>query len=134
MSLETALTNTQKTVPECISVGLVDMKTGMLLGVRSSTNYPQEIFDLVAAATGDMFQGSNVTVIESMFRKQRGVKEDGKHYFKEIVILSDHMLHVFQRCKTNEDMVLVTITRITANLGMVLAKSRAALASIEAEV
>jgi hypothetical protein len=134
MSLETALTNTQKTVPECVSVGLVDMKTGMLLGFKNASVYPQEFLDLVAAATGDMFQGSNVTMIEQMFRKQRGMKEDGRHYFREIIILSDNLMHVFQRCKRNEDLVLVTIARNSANLGMVIAKSRAALAGVEAEV
>jgi hypothetical protein len=134
MSLENALTNTQKTVPECVSVGLVDMKTGMLLGIKTAAPYPQEILDLAAAATGDLFQGSNVTMIETMFRKHRGMKEDGHHYFREIIILSDNHMHVFQRCKTNEDLVLVTVTRNSANLGMVIAKSRAALAAVEAAV
>jgi hypothetical protein len=134
MSLEIALTNTQKTVPECVSVGLVDMKTGMLLGIKSVSTYPMEILDLVAAATGDLFQGSTVTMIESMFRKHRGMQEDGHHYFREIIILSDNHMHIFQRCKRNEDLVLVTVAKNSANLGMVIAKSRAALAGVEAEV
>lgn len=134
MSLEIALTNTQKTVPECLAVGLVDMKTGMLLGIRTVENYSNDVLDLVAAATGDLFQGSNVTMIEQVFRKHRQQKEDGRHYFQEIVILSDNNIHFFQRCKRNEDMVLVTVTRISANLGMVIAKARAGLAGVEAAV
>ena len=134
MSLENALTNTQKTVPECLAVGLVDMKTGMLLGIRTLDKYSNEVLDLVAAATGDMFQGQNVTMIESLIRKHRGQKEDGRHYFQEIVIMSDNVIHFFQRCKRNEDMVLVTVSRISANLGMVIAKARAGLAGVEAAV
>ena len=134
MSLESALAVTQRTVPECVSAGLVDMKTGMLLGMKSASVYPQEFLDMVAAATGDLFQGQNVTMIEQMFRKQRGMKEDGHHYFQEIIVLSDNLLHVFLRCKRNEDLVLVTVARNTANLGMVIAKTRAALAGIEAAV
>jgi len=134
MSLDTALVNTQRTVPECVSAGLVDMKTGMLLGIKNASPYSQEILDLVAAATGDLFQGQNVTMIEAMFRKHRGVKEDGRHYFQEIIVLSDNLLHVFLRCKRNEDLVLVTVAKNTANLGMVIAKSRAALAGVEAAV
>jgi hypothetical protein len=126
--------NTQRTVPECISVGIVDMKTGMLLGMKSASAYPQEFLDMVAAATGDLFQGQNVTMIEQMFRKQRGMKEDGHHYFQEIIVLSDNLLHVFLRCKRNEDLVMVTVAKNTANLGMVIAKSRAALAGVEAAV
>ena len=134
MSLENALTNTQKTVPECLAVGIVDMKTGMLLGIRTIDKYSNEVLDLVAAATGELFQGTNVTEIERLFRKHRGVKEDGHHYFQEIVVLSENLIHFFQRCKRNEDMVLVTVSRISANLGMVMAKARAGLAGVEAAV
>jgi len=132
MSLEQALANVQKTVPECVAVGFVDLKTGMLLGIRTVDSHPQEVLDLVAAATGDMFQGSNVSAIEQLFKKTRGVRDDGHHYFQEIIVLSDNLLHVFQRCKRKEDLVLVTVCRISANLGMVLAKARAGLTAVEA--
>lgn len=132
MSLEVALSNVQKSIPECVAAGFVDMKTGMLLGVRTVDSHPQEVLDLVAAATGDLFQGTNVSTIESMFKRTRGVKDDGHHYFQEIIILSDNLLHLFQRGKRNEDMVLVTVCRISANLGMVLAKARASLPAVEA--
>jgi hypothetical protein len=132
MSLDVALTNVQKSVPDCVAAGFVDMKTGMLLGVKTIDQHPQEVLDLVAAATGDLFQGSNVSMIESMFRKIRGVKDDGRHYFQEIIVMSDNLIHVFQRCKQKEDLVLVTVCRASANLGMVLARSRSALPAIEA--
>lgn len=132
MSLDNELSNMQKTVPECVAVGYVDMKTGMLLGIRTVDSHPQEVIDLVAAATGDIFQGQNVAAIENMFKRSRGVKDDGHHYFQEILILSDNLIHVFQRAKRNEDMVLVTVCRASANLGMVLAKARAGLPAVEA--
>lgn len=132
MSLDNALANVQRMVPECVAVGFVDMKTGMLLGVKTVDSHPQEVLDLVAAATSDLFQGSNVSAIESTFKRIRGLKDDGHHYFHEIVVLSDNLLHVFQRGKRNSDMVLVTVCRISANLGMVLTKSRASLAGVEA--
>jgi hypothetical protein len=134
MSLDSELANLQKTVPECVAAGFVDMKTGMLLGVKTIDSHPQEVLDLVAAATGDMFQGPNVSSIEQMFKRNRGVKDDGHHYFQEIIVISDNLLHVFQRAKRNEDMVLVTVCRVSANLGMVLAKARAGLAAVEAAV
>ena len=132
MSLDSELTNVQRSVPECVAAGFVDIKTGMLLAVRTVDSHPQEVLDLVAAATGDLFQGQNVSAIESMFKRARGVKDDGHHYFQEIIVLSDNLIHVFQRGKRNEDMVLVTVCRASANLGMVLAKARAALPAVEA--
>jgi hypothetical protein len=132
MSLDTALANVTKTVPECLAAGFVDMKSGMLVGVRTVDSHPQEVLDMVAAATGDLFQGANVSAIEKLFKKARGVADDGRHYFREIVVLSDNLIHVFQRGKTKEDLVLVTVCRISANMGMVLTKSRAILPEVEA--
>lgn len=132
MSLDQELNTIQKAVPECVAVGFVDIKTGMLLGIKTVDSHPQEVIDLVAAATGDLYQGPNVAMIEKMFRRARGVSEDGHHYFQEIIVLSDNLIHLFQRCKRRQDMVLVTVCRASANLGMVLAKSRAALPAVEA--
>ncbi len=132
MSLDSELQNVQRAVPECVAAGFVDIKTGMLLAVRTVDSHPQEVLDLVAAATGDLFQGQNVSAIETMFKRIRGVKDDGHHYFQEIIVLSDNLIHVFQRGKRNEDMVLVTVCRVSANLGMVLSKARAALPNVEA--
>lgn len=131
MNLETAVAQVQKNVPECVAVGFVDIKTGMLLAIKSVDSHPREVIDLVAAATGDLFQGSNVSAIESLFKKIRGVKDDGHHYFQEIIVLSDNLIHVFMRAKKNEDMVLVAVCRASANLGMVLSKARVALPSVE---
>ncbi|HEX7807823.1 MAG TPA: hypothetical protein VF608_03845 [Thermoanaerobaculia bacterium] len=134
MSLETALSDVQKSIPECVALGLVDIRTGMLLAIRTVDSHPQEVIDLVAAATGDLFQGANVTAIERLFKRVRGVADNGHHYFQEIIVMSDNLIHVFQRCKRNEDMVMVTVCRISANLGMVLTKARGGLSPIEAAV
>jgi hypothetical protein len=131
MSLDAELSKVQKNVPECVAAGLVDIKTGMLMGIKTVDSHPQEVIDLVAAATGDLFQGPNVAAIEQMFRRSRGVSEDGHHYFQEIIVLSDNLIHLFQRCKRKQDMVLTVVCRASANLGMIIAKSRAALPTVE---
>ena len=106
MSLDTALTKAQQAIPECVAAGYVDMSTGMLLGVKTVDSHPQEVLDLVAAATADLFQGQSVTAIERMFRKSRGQPENGGHYFREIIVLivdpSDRRLArlQFSRCVT----------------------------------
>lgn len=134
MSLDDAINEVQRSVPECVAAGLVDIKTGMLLAIRTVDSHPQEVIDLVAAATGDLFQGTNVITIENMFKKGRGVSDDNHHYFQEIIVLSDNLVHVFQRCKRKVDLVLVTVCRISANLGMVLTRARMTLPKIEAAV
>ena len=131
MNIEQALSGLQGTIPECVATGLVDLSSGMLLGVRTVDSHPQEVLDLVAAATGEMFQGANVSAIETMFRQARGVRDDGHHYFQEILVNSDNLVHLFLRGKYNKDNVLVIVCRRKANIGMVLAKSRLGLADVE---
>jgi len=132
MSLDTALSKVQQEVPECVAVGYVDMTTGMLLGVRTLDSHPSEVLDLVAAATSDLFQGKSVATIEKLFRKSRGQAEDGKHYFNEIVVFSENLLHVFLRTKKKANQAVVFVTRASANIGMVLSRSRVALSEVEA--
>jgi predicted regulator of Ras-like GTPase activity (Roadblock/LC7/MglB family) len=132
VSLDKSLNEMMKSVPECIAAGWVDMNTGMLLGVKTVDSHPQEVLDLVAAATTDLFQGANVVAIEQLFKKSRGVVDNGEHYFKEIIVLSQNLIHIFTRGKKKPEQVLVAVTRVSANLGMVLTKVRAALPSVEA--
>jgi hypothetical protein len=131
MALEVALSKAQSSIPECVAAGYVDMSTGMLLAVKTVDSHPQEVLDLVAAATADLFQGQSVTAIEKMFRRSRGHAEDGTHYFNEILVFSRNLIHVFLRSRKHSDQAVVFVCRASANVGMVLAKSRGALGDIE---
>lgn len=131
--LESALTTAQSSVPECIASGYVDMSTGMLLGVRTVDSHPREVLDLVAAATADLFQGQNVSAIEKLFKRARGVN-DNVHYFEEIIVMSQNLLHVFMRSKKYPDHAVVFVCRKSANIGMAIAKARISLPNIEASV
>lgn len=133
MSLDDSLNDVIRTVPDCLAAGYVDMNTGMLLGIKTVDSHPQEVVDLLAAATGDLYQGSNVVSIEKLFKKARGLDEnDSEHYFQEIIILSKNLIHVFCRGHGTQDQILVTVCRSGANLGMVLTKTRQALPAVEA--
>lgn len=131
MSLDQALQTAASSVPECLAAGYIDLASGMLLGIKSVDSQPSEVIDLLAAATSDLFQGPNVRMIESIFKKARGLSDDGHHYFQEIIINSDNLLHVFLRGK-NEEQVACFVCRRSVNLGMALTKARAAMPAIEA--
>ncbi len=132
MSLDKALATAQSEIPECVAAGYVDMVSGMLLGIRTVDSHPAEVLDLVAAATGDLFQGRNVVEVENLFRKSRGLPPgDGQHYFNEIVVFSTNLIHVFLRSRRFPEHAAVFVTRASANVGMVLMRSRAALAQVE---
>ena len=132
MSLDKALSAAQSEIPECVASGYVDMTSGLLLGVKTVDSHPGEILDLVAAATGDLFQGKNVVEIERMFDKSRGIQGRTHHYFNEILVFSTTLLHIFIRSKKNPSQAGVFVTRISANVGMVLVRARAAMGACEA--
>lgn len=134
MSLDKAIVDVVSEVPDCLAAGFVDLSTGMLLGIKTVDSHPSEVMDILAAATADMFQGQNVKMIEDIFKKARGTKDDGHHYFQEIIVNSDNLLHIFIRCKANEEFVLCVVCRKSVNLGMALTKVRRALPNIEAAI
>jgi len=103
------------------------MSTGLLLGVQTIDPQPPEMRDLISAAAADLFQGSGLVAIESMFRRSREIMDDRGDDVQEIVTFSDNLLHVFLKSKKNSNHVFVFIARNTANLGTVLSKARIAL-------
>lgn len=132
MALEQALQKAISEIPECLAAGYIDLSTGMLLDIKTVDSHPQEVLELLAAATADLFQGTNVVTIEKLFKKHRGLKDDGHHYFQEMIVNSDNLIHIFVRGKTNEEHVLGVCCRRSANLGMALTKTRALVPQIEA--
>ena len=132
MSLDAVLQKAVTSVPECVAAGFVDLASGMVLSIKTVDSHPSEVFELLAAATADLFQGPNVQAIEKVFRKSRGLPENNDHhYFQEILVNSDNLIHVFLRGK-RQLQVVCFVCRKGANLGMVLTKSRMALPEIEA--
>jgi len=89
---------------------------------------------MVSAATADLFQGSNVVAIEDHFKAARGQKKDDTHFFQEIIVFSENLIHVFVRTKAYPEHVIVFISRKNANIGMVLTKARMAIEPITAAV
>jgi hypothetical protein len=132
-NLDSALNAAISSVPECLAAGYIDLTSGMLLGIKSVDSQPAEVVELLAAATADLFQGTNVRMIESIFKKARGLADDGHHYFQEFLINSDNLIHVFIRGK-NEEHVSCFVCRKSANMGMVLTKARSAMPTLEASV
>lgn len=132
MSIEATLQKSMSNIPECLAAGVSDIETGMLLAVKTVDSHPTEVLELVAAATADLYQGSNVLSIERMFKKSRGIDENNdERYFQDMLITSKNLLHVFLRSRSNPNHVITIVCRGTANMGMAISKARAALPTIE---
>ena len=130
-TLDDALQRAMTSVPDCVAAGFVDLSSGMILSIKTVDSHPSEVFDFLAAATADLFQGPNVVAIEAIFKKSRGLPESvEQHYFQEIIVNSDNLIHVFIRGKKQQQVVCF-VCRKGANLGMVLTKARSGMPAIE---
>jgi hypothetical protein len=116
----------RREVPECVAAGMVDLSTGMLLALETVETHPQEVIELVGAATFDLFQGRNVATIESHFKLRRNDTRE-RHYFQEILVNSDNLTHLFMRTTSNPELVISVVCPRSVNMGMVLAQSRRVL-------
>ena len=130
--LDDTLQRAMTSVPDCVACGFVDLASGMILSIKTVDSHPSEVFDFLAAATSDLFQGPNVVAIENIFKKSRGLPESTEHhYFQEVIVNSENLIHVFLRGKKQQQ-ILSYVCRKGANLGMVLTKARAGLPAVEA--
>jgi hypothetical protein len=117
-------------VDGAVACGIVDLDSGMLLGIHNAASYTQSLNELVAGATMDMFRGPNITRIEQAVRAHRGEPENGSHYFDEIHVTSKHNFHFAKTIKDGRYVVML-VTKKTTNLGMGWANLRIAIPNME---
>ncbi len=123
MSAEQAIRDAMADVPKAVAAGLVDLASGMMLSIKTVDSHPQQVLDILAPATKEMFEGEMVLAIEGMFKQARGV-DSKEHYFQEFLVSSTNLWHYFGRVGSNPEVVLVVVTRGDANLGMLVMKAR----------
>ena len=93
---------------------------------------PQQVIDLLAAATADMFNGPNVSMIERMFKESAWA---GGRRFPLFPGNHRQQREPDSRLPARQDQpeyVAVFVCRKTANLGMALTKARLAMPALEA--
>jgi len=117
-------------VDGAVACGVVDLDTGMLLGIHNAAGYTQTLNEIVAAATMDLFRGPNVGRVEQLVRAHRGLPDDGEHYFEEVQITSQHNLHFAKTLKGGK-VVIMLVTKKTTNLGLGWAQLKTVIPAVE---
>lgn len=124
-SVDASVAEALEAVPNCVAVGYVDVRRGALLARRTVHPLPPEALDLVGAATAALFQGEKVAALAQFGRGSAAAV--GAPAFKEVFAFSESLLHVFLRANKSPDHALVVVCHATANIGMVLHKTRQTL-------
>lgn len=79
-------------------------------------------------ATRAEVHGSGVAVAAT---RDAETAEAARDRFREVIILSGELVHVFQRGKRDERLALVVLSRVSANLSLVLTKARRVVEVVE---
>ncbi|HER19669.1 MAG TPA: hypothetical protein ENO14_01330 [Chromatiales bacterium] len=102
-------------VSDALACGVVDLNTGMFLGVHHIVpHFTQAYLDAVAAASVEMLRGKTVRRVEELLTKQRG--QEVINTTNEIFMSSDHVFH-FMKVIRDKDCVVVLVTKTTTNQG-----------------
>jgi hypothetical protein len=103
-------------VPDALACGIVDLNTGMIMGVHHTVHYfTQSYLDAVAAAAVDMFRGKTVRRVEELISRHRG--QEVRDSFEEIFISSIKVFH-FMKLIPGKNAVMVLVTKKTSSQGM----------------
>jgi hypothetical protein len=117
-------------VQDALACGVVDLNTGMLMGVYHTIPYfTQSYLDAVAAAAVEMMRGKTVKRVEQLMSKQRGAEV--KDSFEEIFISSQNTFHFMAMIREKQCLV-VLVTKKTTSQGMGWSSLRAGLPDIAA--
>jgi len=106
-----------RTVDAALGCAVVDLNSGLLLGVSHNVPYfTQSYLDAVAAAAVDMFRGRTISAVEDMIANMRGNAK--AHLVKEVQMTTENTFHFMMIVPDKPDALVVLVTSRKANLGM----------------
>lgn len=116
-------------VDDAFAAGVVDLNTGLLLGVYHNIPYfTQSYLDAVAAAAVDMFRGKGVSNVEKRLSQTRG--EEVTNSLKEMQMTTDKTFHFMSVIPGKPNALAVLITGKKVNLGMGWSGLRSAMSDL----
>ena len=116
-------------VDDAMAAGVVDLSSGLLLGVHHNVPYfTQSYLDAVAAAAVDMFRGRGITGVEKRLSESRG--QEVKNTMEEIQMTTPKTLHFMSVIPGKPNALAVLITGKKTNLGMGWAGLRSAISDL----
>lgn len=126
MSLSQTCQTILEKVDDGLACALIDLESGLLLGIHNRATYLTEAYlDAVAAASVEMFRGRNVRVVEEMISQHRD--SEPSRMIQEIQMSTERTYHFMSVLPEKKHMLAMLITGRRTNLGMGWATLRAGL-------
>jgi hypothetical protein len=114
-----------------LGIAVIDLGTGMVMGVHHVVPYfTQSFLDAAAAGTVEMFEGKNVRRIEDQMAEMRGVSRTGS-MINEMFFMTPKTYHYVVTMR-EKNAVIMLITSKDVNQGMAWSALRNNLGKIRA--
>ncbi|MAQ19677.1 MAG: hypothetical protein CMN30_33350 [Sandaracinus sp.] len=124
---ENLVRHTARELSGCLAMGYVDVVEQRWVALHEEESVPST--EHLRQAAGDLFRGNRVAPINGVFEQAPGAQGPAP---RELLMVFDSLVHVLQRSPDDPDRVLVAVFRSSANLGVALIKTRAALEALTA--
>jgi hypothetical protein len=117
-----------KDTKQALAVAVVDMRSGLLIGVAHNIPYFTETYlEAVSAAAVDMFRGKTVSTVEKMLTGMRGALV--RDMIKEAQIITDATCHFMVTSRSKPDVLGILITTRAADMMAGWAAARSMLSA-----
>lgn len=117
-------------VDDALGAAVVDLNTGLLIGVHHNVPYfTSSYLDAVAAAAVEMFRGKGITGVEKRLSQTRG--EEVSNSMQEVQMTTPKTYHFMSIIPTKPNALAILITGKKANLGMGWSGLRSAISELE---
>ena len=99
-------------IPETLAVALIELSSGLLLGLSNSAHFTPEFERFIALFTRSLFRGPEVRHIEDTLSEQRGV-DVAEGFVEELVVTSKHTHHLAKAIAKGQVALMVVTPRRT---------------------
>jgi len=120
-------------VDGAIACGVINIQTGMLLGIYNASTDSGALNEVVASATRDLFRGTNIERIEQIVRAHRDVPEGEGRHFREIHVTSERNFHFAKAVRGGRSIILL-VTKRSTNIGVGWSQLKSIIPRIESLV
>jgi len=118
-------------LPKALAAALVELSSGTPVASATLGGHTPRDFDLLAAATTELFHASTVTSIERMDLEHADARASRRDALQQVIVASEHVLYVFLRSRRSHDLVIAALCQADANLGIALLSAREALKQLD---
>ncbi len=120
-----------RTAPHGVAAAVVDLASGTTIAARSFERALERDLDLLAESAEELFHRADLSALETSLPGLTPDSGGRREAVQKVIAQSRHLLYLFLRSQVRPNLILVTLCRADANLGMAMMVAREALEGLE---